>query len=57
MGNLDIFEGSDVVHTEGENFHLNVRIEIDFFKIVKVAKKFTWSRRRKTDISVRSAPL
>ena len=22
MGNLDIFEGSDVVHTEGENFHL-----------------------------------
>ena len=36
---------------------LNVCIKIYFFKKLKAAKKFTWSRRRKTDISVRSAPL
>ena len=38
MGNLNIFEGSDVVHTEGENFHLNVWIKMDFYKKVKESK-------------------
>ena len=53
MGYLNVFQGGDVVDTEGENFHLNIQ---SLPKKVKV-EKATWSRRRKTDMSVKSAPL
>ena len=72
MGNLDIFEGGDVVHTERENFHLNIfwsRFSSRKWKWKEIPglkdslqgsecnKKTTWSRRRNTEMSVRSAPL
>ena len=53
MGYLNVFQGGDVVDTEGENFHLNIQ---SLPKKVKV-ETATWSRRRNTDMSVKSAPL